>query len=68
MLLPKYALNKSDWKYWLFKNSIFFQFIPEKQWVLEKFPKDQRYQSVALSTNDPNGNVLTADSIRYVCR
>ena len=43
---------------------IFFQFVTQKEWISQNFPKDRRYESVIVSAK--NGNVLNNATIRYV--
>lgn len=45
-----------------------FQFIRQREWILENFPKDTRYETVIMSTSEADGNVLTAQTIQYVSR
>ena len=42
--------------------SLTFQFIEQKQWISENFPKDRRFETIIGSAE----NVLTADYMRYV--
>jgi len=41
-------------------------FIAEREWILDNFPKDTRYETLVLASKEPHGNVLTAETIRYV--
>jgi len=41
-------------------------FISQRDWILSNFPKDTRYETIILSTREENGNILTADTIRYL--
>ena len=38
------------------------QFIEQKIWIAENFPRDRRYENLIFESE----NVLTADTIRYV--
>ena len=41
---------------------IVFQFIEQKAWIAENFPKDRRFENLILESD----NVLTADTVKYV--
>jgi hypothetical protein len=45
---------------------ISFQFIRQKEWIQENFPKDTRYETIIISTQNNDGNILTAEAIQYV--
>ena len=38
------------------------QFIEQKTWIAEKFPRDRRFENLVMVGD----NVLTADMVRYV--
>ena len=41
-------------------------FVSEREWILQNFPKDTRYETVILSSEEKN--VLTADTIKYIMK
>ena len=41
-------------------------FVAEREWILQNFPKDTRYETVILSSEEKN--VLTADTIKYILK
>ena len=63
---PGNALD-SVWVTGMTQQIIFFymssyQFIEQKAWIAETFPKDRRYENLMVVGED----VLTADTVRYV--
>ena len=43
----------------------FFQFIKQKEWILQNYPKDTRYESIILTVQE-GGNILTASTMQYL--
>ena len=42
-----------------------FQFIKQKEWILQNYPKDTRYESIILTVQE-GGNILTASTMQYL--
>ena len=40
------------------------QFIEQKAWIAENFPRDRRFENLILASE----NILTADTVKYVRR
>ena len=50
-------------KIWIPKGS---QYLENKQWLSKNFPQDQRVQTLIFKTRDPNGNILSPESLKLM--
>ena len=51
--------------YHRYKRFFLFQFIKQKEWILQNYPKDTRYESIILTVQE-GGNILTASTMQYL--
>ena len=57
----QYTIYTPVWGKKMFQQQI-FQFIEQKAWIAENFPKDRRFENLILESE----NILTAETVKYV--
>ena len=50
-------------KIWIPKGS---EYLENKEWLSETFPQDKRVQTLIFKTTEPNGNILSPQSLKLM--